>query len=82
MTVGTGLIMTEKKPMPVKKLCYGKATVTVWFRFDDTKNPHAGEWLKEIIDIVDEQDNVEEVTIRKLESYNVELDKWEEVDKK
>ncbi len=82
MTVGTSLTMTKSKPEPVKKLSFGKATITVWFRYDDTKNPNVADWFREIVDIVDEQDNVEEVTIRKLESYNVELDTWQEVDKK
>lgn len=82
MTVGTGLIMIDNKPKPIKKLSFGKANVTVWFRYDDTKNPHVGDWFREIVDIIDEQDNVEEVTICKLESYNVELDTWQEVDRK
>jgi len=82
MTVGTSLIMSETKPQPPKKLRYGKATVTVWFRYDDTKNPNVKDWFDGIVDVVDDLDNVEEVTVRKLESYNVELDLWEKVDKK
>ena len=74
--------MSEVKPQPPKKMRYGKATVTVWFRYDDTKNPNPASWFAEIRDCIDEFDNVEEVTVRKLESYNVETDTWEKVDTK
>jgi hypothetical protein len=54
----------------------------VWFRYDDTKNPNPASWFAEIVDSIDEFDNVEEVTVRKLESYNVETDTYEKVDTK
>jgi hypothetical protein len=83
MTVGISLTMTDKKPQPnPKKLRHGKATVTVWFRYDDEKNPNPSQWLAGILDMVEDSDNVEDVSVRKLESYNVDTDKWEKVDTK
>jgi len=78
--------MSDKKPQPLspapKKLRYGRATVTVWFRYDDDKNPNPSAWLAGILDEVEDSANVEDVSVRKLESYNVETDKWEKVDTK
>jgi hypothetical protein len=84
MTVGTSSIMSEVKPKTPapKKLRHGKATVTVWFRYDDTNNPNPSKWLAGILDLVEDSDNVEDVSVRKLESYNVDTDKWEKVNRK
>jgi hypothetical protein len=75
--------MTDEKPeTPRKKFRYGKATVTVWFHYDDKNNPNPSAWLAGILDQVEDNDNVEELTVSKLESYDPDKDKWVKVDTK
>ena len=77
--------MSDKKPQPTpptKKLRYGKATVTVWFRYDDDKNPNPSAWLAGILDEVEDSANVEDVSVRQLEIYNPVTGRYEKVDRK
>lgn len=78
--------MSDNKPQPLtpapKKLRYGRANVTVWFRYDDDKNPNPSAWLAGILDEVEDSANVEDVSVRKLEIYNPVTGRYEKVDRK